>query len=102
MSEALRCVMAITDEQRLEYDQFDGEEGEIKCRTVKIRTARKEHGCFFGAGNYGDGHTIKPGDRYRHERALIDGDFWGQYRLCLTCLDKWIAEMDGDDEAEEA
>ena len=91
-----------TDEQRLEYDLFFGEEGETSFRTAKIRTAKKEHSCFGGAGAYQDGHTIKPGERYRHEKALIDGDFWGQYRICLACLDKWIAEMDGDDEAEEA
>lgn len=97
MSDALRRrVIAITDEQRLEYDLFVGAEGEISCRTVKIRTAKKEHSCSGGAGAYQDGHTIKPGERYRHEKALIDGDFWGQYRICFDCLDKEITELHGD------
>lgn len=87
-----------TDEQRLLYDPFDGDEGDISCRAVKIRTAKKEHPCFGGASRGQDGHTIKPGERYRHEKALIDGSFWGNYRLCLTCCDKWLAEMGiGDD-----
>ena len=96
--------MQITDENRLEYDMFQGDDAEISCRTVAIRTAAKEHTCFGGLGSYGDGHTIKKGERYRHERARIDGDFWGEYRICLHCLDKEIIALgdDDDDEDEEA
>ena len=46
-------------------------------------------------GGYAEQDTIKPGERYRHERALIDGDFWGNYRMCLTCCDKWLDEHNG-------
>lgn len=93
--------MKITDEDRLEYDLFASDDAEISCRTVVMRTAAKEHTCFGGLGNGGDGHTIKKGERYRHERARIDGDFWGEYRICLTCLDKEIAALNGDDESED-
>ncbi len=24
------------------------------------------------------------------ERALVDGSFWGEYRMCLPCLDRYI------------
>jgi hypothetical protein len=87
-----------TDEQRVQYDLFAGDEGEISCCTVKIRTAKKEHPCFGGAGSSQDGHTIKPGERYRHEKALIDGSFWGNYRLCLTCLDNLLTELGVEDD----
>lgn len=92
--------MSHTDADRLAFDPFDGDEADIKLRTVKIRTARKEHPCFGLAEKNKDGHMIKPGDRYRHERALIDSDFWGEYRLCLTCCDKWLDEIKGDSEDE--
>ena len=95
--------MAISDEDRLDYDFAAGDEAELRCHTVKMRTAAKEHPCFGGLGDSGDGHTIKKGQRYRHDRARVDGDFWGEYRTCICCLDKWIAELHGDeDEYEEA
>ena len=91
----------ITDEDRLDYDFLAGDEAELQCRTVKMRTAAKEHPCFGGLGDSGDGHTIKKGQRYRHDRALVDGDFWGDYRTCICCLDKWIAELNGDENEDE-
>ena len=87
--------MSRPDSEYLEYDPFFGEEGEMTCRTKALRRARKEHACF-GAPDSGDSHTIKPGDRYRHETALVDGDFWGTYRICLPCIDKWIRELEGN------
>lgn len=86
-----------TDAEYIDHDQFPGDEAEITCRTVSMRTARKEHPCFGGQGQHGDGHTIKPGERYRDEKALVDGDFWGRYRICLVCLDKQIDELMGED-----
>lgn len=88
-----------TEADYISFDPFQGDEAELKCRTVGIRTARKEHPCFALPGNVA--HTIKPGERYRHERALVDGSFWGDYRICLHCLDKWIAEVKGENEDEE-
>lgn len=85
-----------TDAEYTSFDPFQGDESDLKCRAVAIRIARKEHPCFALPG--ATPHVIKPGDRYRHERALVDGSFWGNYRICLGCLDKWIAECEGDDE----
>ena len=93
--------MNITDNDRLEYDIMAGDDAELRCRTAKMRTAAKEHSCFGGLGNDGDGHTIKKGERYRYERALVDGDFWGEYRVCIACLDKWIADLNSDENEDE-
>lgn len=84
------------DSDYIAYDPCFGDEGTVSFRTVKLVTARKEHACFLGAGPYGDGHTIKPGDRYRDEKALVDGDYWGRYKVCIPCIDKWIDEVTGE------
>lgn len=78
------------DSDYLCFDPFQGDEAERKCKSVKLVRARKEHTCYTLNG--AQDHTIKPGERYRHEKALIDGDFWGQYRICLRCMDKLISE----------
>lgn len=83
--------MTHDDATYIRTDMFFGEEAELSLRTVKLVKARKEHDCYFSVSPYGQKHTIKPGDRYRHERALVDGDFFGSYRVCLPCLDKFIA-----------
>lgn len=83
------------DKRYIAVELFQGEEGDVNCRTVAMRTARKQHTCFGTEGR--NNHQILPGDRYRHERALIDGDFWGEYRMCIPCLDKHIAEYEGDE-----
>ncbi len=85
-----------TDADYISHDPFQGDEADLKCRTVGIRTARKEHSCFSMPGTAA--HTIKPGERYRHERARVDNSFWGDYRICLNCLDSWIAEVNGEGE----
>ena len=84
-----------TDEEYLSFDLFSGEEGELSLRHVEIRTARKQHQCFGHDGTLS--HAIEPGQRYRHEKALVDGSFFGQYRVCLSCLDKMISKFEGDD-----
>lgn len=77
-----------SEQEYIDADPFFGDEAELTCRTVKLRKAKKEHQCF---GLYGDlGHSIRPGEVYRHERALVDGSFWGEYRMCLRCLDRFI------------
>lgn len=77
------------DTTYIRTDPFQGDEAELTCRTVAIRTARKEHKCFDLSGK--QDHTIKPGERYRYEKALVDGDFWGEYHMCLKCMDKLIS-----------
>lgn len=90
--------MTHTDADRIAYDPYFDGDTDIKLRQVRIRTAKKEHPC---AGPYDPAHTIKPGERYRHERALIDGDFWGDYKICLCCVDRWLDEILGQDEEDE-
>lgn len=92
-------AMSRPDSEYLEYDPFFGDEGELTCRNAAIRTARKEYPCLGGLGD-GDGHTIKPGDRYRYETARVDGDFWSTYRICLTCLDRCLQELEDEDDDE--
>ncbi|CAM3351051.1 hypothetical protein [Polaromonas hydrogenivorans] len=84
-----------TDADYLRFDPFEGEEADIACKTVAIKRARKKHPCFLGAGPQGDHHTIKPGERYRSEKALIDGSFWGRSAICLPCIDKFLADVLG-------
>lgn len=79
---------ANTDEDYINTDPFFGDEGELTCRTVKIRTAKKSHLCMTLSGK--QDHHIQPGERYRYERALVDGSFWGEYKLCLRCMDSFI------------
>lgn len=82
-------------EEYIDNDPFQGDESELTCRNIEIRRARKPHKCFSLNGR--QDHDIQPGQLYRYEKALVDGDFWGEYRICLHCMDKWLA----DDYAEE-
>lgn len=77
----------------IRFDPCEGDEGEVSCRTVRMVRARKEHQCFLGAAPGADGHSIMPGDTYRSERALIDGDYWGNYAVCVPCMDNWLIEI---------
>ena len=85
-----------SDEAYLAADPFQGDEAELLCRSVVLRVARKAHPCYSLNGKRD--HEIKPGDRYREERALVDRSFWGRYRLCLGCLDGWLAEFESEDD----
>ena len=88
--------MKHTDADYLAFDTFAGDEAEITCRTKAMRTARKPHICYGSSGERN--HSISSGDRYRHERALIDGSFWGEYRMCCSCLDLLMAEFENEDD----
>jgi hypothetical protein len=85
-----------SDEEYIGTDPFFGDEAERTCVNTTIRTARKAHVCY-GLDGKGD-HSIQPGERYRFERARIDGSFWGEYKICLRCMDKFIDDDHGDDE----
>ena len=88
------AAMKRTDAEYLSVDLFQGDEADLTCRTVKLVTTRKEHACH----SYIKEHTIPTGSRARHERALVDGDFWGSYYSCLPCLDHHINdEFDNHD-----
>ncbi len=86
--------LAYSEQEYLEFDLFVGEDADITCRTVKLVKTRKRHVCFFGQN--GDGHSIAPGSHARHEKALVDGDYWGSYYICIPCLDRELADLRGD------
>lgn len=86
------------DEVYIRTDPFFGDEADLTCRAVTIRTARKAHTCFSIDGK--QDHLIAKGERYRFETARVDGSFWGSYRICLSCMDRLIDDGD-DDESEE-
>lgn len=88
--------MKYTDSDYIATDPFFGDESDIKCRTVKIKTARKQHKCFGLTGQ--QDHMINPGDRYRYEKALVDGSFFGEYKICLKCMDEFISDIEGHDD----
>jgi hypothetical protein len=85
-----------SDEEYIGTDPFFGDESDLTCRNVTIRTARKAHVCY-GLGGRRD-HSIQPGERYRFERARVDDSFWGEYKICLRCMAKFIDDDFGDDD----
>lgn len=87
--------MKYPDAYYTSFNPFEGEEGTIACRTVTLKKAKKEHPCFFGMSTFSDGHTIKPGETYRHEKALVDSDFWGEWKCCTKCIDDWYDSIMG-------
>lgn len=98
--------MKHSDAQYLAVDLFQGDEADLTCRTVKLVTTRKEHACHAFVA-FTDGINpcvIRIGARARHERARVDGSFWGSYYACLPCLDRTIAGdfEDEDDESQGA
>ena len=80
-----------TDEEYINYDPFFGDEADLKCVTTSIRKAKKDYVCYGIAGE--QKHLIHVGDRYRHEKAFVDDSFWGEYRICLKCMGKFIGDM---------
>lgn len=86
--------MKFGESDYLAYDPYEGDEAEIRCRTVKLVKVRKAHACFMGANPVGgDGHLINPGDVARYEKALVDGDFWGRSYVCIPCMDSWLSDV---------
>jgi hypothetical protein len=79
----------------IQCDPFDGERDvNIRAKTVKVVKVRKEHLCV--AGLHGrKGHIIKKGESARLEKAIVDG-VWGSFYCCIPCMDKLIAEFDGE------
>ena len=84
-------MSAFSDSQYLRYDPFDGDRDvDIRCRTAKIVTVRKEQKCH-GLDAATHGHPIKVGERAKYETALADGE-WGRFYVCIGCMDKWFIE----------
>lgn len=76
--------MKYKPEDYLNVNVFFGDEGELSCHTMKIVKARKSHQCMMS------GSVISPGSFARHDKALVDGDFWGSYYTSLEALERMI------------
>lgn len=82
-----------TDAEYLEYDPFDDCDIDIRNRTVKIVTVRKEQWCnMAGYRNNQEQHNVPVGHRARVERAVVEGEWKSSY-TCLPCLDRWLNEQ---------
>ncbi len=97
--------MTRTDEQLLAFDPFDGDRDvDIKMRECRIVMVRKPHQCWEGqnADQKSGPHEIKPGERARYEKALVDGK-WGSFYVCIPCLNNALdMYVDNQPEAAEA
>ena len=83
--------LAFPERDYIAYDPFDGDRDvDIRCRTVKLAKARKEHSCI--GIERGGSHTIFPGELRRHERAIVEGE-WRSYSVCVSCMNKWLTEI---------
>ena len=81
--------MSYTEADYLRWDPFEGDRDEnVTLRTVKMVTTRKPQKCMDPEA--GSLHPIPPGTRARYEQALVDGDYWGRYYVCVACMDKWL------------
>lgn len=88
----MNFMNATADAKYLKYDPFDGDRDvDVRMRTVSIVRARKEHDCWVGMCPTKKQHKINVGERCRHERALVDGEWCGYY-VCLPCIDSWLKE----------
>lgn len=89
--------MSHTDAEYLSVDLFQGDEADLKCRSVKMVTTRKEHECCAYVTSAPC--IIPAGSRARHERARVDASFWGSYYACTMCLDRTIeGEVSDEDD----
>jgi hypothetical protein len=78
-----------TDDRYVRFNPFaDDRDVDIRCRTVKMVTTRKEQSCF--SPSTGKQHKIPPGTRARFEAAIVDGE-WGRFYVCVKCMDEWFA-----------
>lgn len=87
--------MKYEEDDYLSLNMFEDQDAELSCQQIKMRKARKRHVCFSLDGK--QDHFIEKGETYRYEKALVDCSFFGQYRLCLKCLDKWLDELYGEE-----
>jgi hypothetical protein len=72
----------VTDQEIIAFDPFldCDRDVDIRHRTVRIASVAKPHRCAIGD------HLIHPGDRARHETAIVDGK-WGGFYCCIPCLE---------------
>lgn len=85
--------MKFSEQQYTDFNPFDGERDvKLTCRTVKLVKVRKPQQCYEGMSPDGKPHMIQTGDTARYEKALVDGDYWGRYYVCIPCMDAWMTE----------
>lgn len=89
----MAATLKHAEDDYLRFDPFEGDRDvDIRMRTVKLVRVRKPHRCQLGIGE-GAGHDIAIGELARHERALVDGDFWGSYYVCIPCMDHFLDDI---------
>lgn len=76
--------MKYSEQEYINLNLFEGDESEIKLKTVKLVKVRKPQSCFLSRHM----HTIEVGQLARFEKALVDSDYWGSYYCCISCCDK--------------
>lgn len=84
----------------LKNDPFSGcdRDVDLRCHKYKIVKVRKEHPCMLADLIGNKSHEISIGEKARYDSALIDGE-WGGYYTCLDCMDKWLIEDVGIEQA---
>jgi len=74
-----------------ESTEFYGSDEDTQYETQKVVKVRKDHECC------NCGETIKIGENALYETCFLDGP--KQCYTCITCCDKWLDEIMGDEEA---
>ena len=64
-----------------------------RCATIRICSTKEN--SLMSSQNKPTEEKIK--EYLSYEKALVDGDFFGTYRLCLNCIDKFMKEEDEDE-----
>jgi hypothetical protein len=80
-----------SDAQYLAAELFDDGDAEIRAYQKKIVTTRKGHRCAAGDVLH-EPHQIAAQTRAVKESAFVEGE-WGTAYSCLTCVDKWLDEI---------
>ena len=80
-----------SDDDYIRYDPFECDRDvDIRCKSVKLVKARKDHVCYGGYDNIP--HNVKKGEKARNERAIVDGE-WRGYYMCIKCMDDWLLSL---------
>lgn len=89
--------MKYKDWEYLSLDLFAGDESELTLHTKKLVKTRKSHPCYYGVLDKTE-HQINAGEVAVFEKALVDGEFFGRYYMCIACMDKELDQEGEDDE----
>lgn len=90
----MKSMKKFNDEDYINCDPFYGEtDVDIRCRTVKIIVAAKDHKCSSCLLDQKE-HIIKAGEKARVEKAIVDGS-WCSYYSCIPSLNRLLMELEG-------